>query len=290
MNILIEIKNLKKTFTRTLHHGKGGISRITAVDRVDLAIHEGEHLGLVGESGSGKSTLARLILKLYPADSGEILMGGSDIVRLSQRNFRPRRRDVQMVFQDPYSSLDPRFTIRKILQEAVALLPEKETPHQQLARMAEALQAVGLSIDALPRFSFEFSGGERQRIAIARALIMRPKLLILDEAVSSLDVLVQTQIIELLKKLQAEFGLTYLFITHNLKVVRTLCQRIAVMYQGKIVEDALTEELFRRPMHPYTKRLLAAAVDYQTLGHEDAVVLSENLRLIDKGNGHFVLE
>jgi len=195
-----------------------------------------------------------------------------------------------MVFQDPYSSLDPRFTIRKILQEAVALLPEKETPHQQLARMAEALQAVGLSIDALPRFSFEFSGGERQRIAIARALIMRPKLLILDEAVSSLDVLVQTQIIELLKKLQVEFGLTYLFITHNLKVVRTLCQRIAVMYQGRIVETAATEELFHRPMHPYTKRLLAAAVDYQTLGHEDAVVLSENLRLIDKGNGHFVLE
>lgn len=290
MNTLIEIKNLKKIFTGTGRQGKGGISRITAVDRVDLAIHEGEHLGLVGESGSGKSTLARLILKLYPADSGEILMGGSDIVKLSQRDFRPLRRDVQMVFQDPYSSLDPRLTVRKILQEAVALLPEKETPHQQLTRMAEALQAVGLSIEALPRFSYEFSGGERQRIAIARALIMRPKLLILDEAVSSLDVLVQAQIMALLKKLQAEFGLTYLFITHNLKVVRTLCQRIAVMYQGKIVEDAPTEELFRRPMHPYTKRLLAAAVDYQTLGSEDAVVLSENLRLIDKGNRHFVLE
>ncbi|HSV43645.1 MAG TPA: ATP-binding cassette domain-containing protein [Candidatus Bathyarchaeia archaeon] len=290
MNTLIEIKNLKKIFIGTGHHGKGGIARITAVDRVDLTIHEGEHLGLVGESGSGKSTLARLILKLYRADSGEILMGGSDIVKLSQRDFRRLRRDVQMVFQDPYSSLDPRLTVRKILKEAVALLPEKETPHQQLARMAEALQAVGLSIEALPRFSYEFSGGERQRIAIARALIMRPKLLILDEAVSSLDVLVQAQIMELLKKLQVEFGLTYLFITHNLKVVRTLCQRIAVMYQGKIVESAPTEELFRRPLHPYTKRLLAAAVDYQTLGHEEAVVLSKNLRLIDKGNGHFVLE
>jgi len=289
MSALLAIKNLKKTFS--LPKYLGGTARgVLAVDRVDLVINEGEHLGLVGESGSGKSTLARLVVKLYRADEGEIVLDGDHIIHLSQRRFRSYRRKVQMVFQDPHSSLDSRFSVRRILKEAMALLPERISRKEQDGMMKEALQVVGLSQDVLLRFPHEFSGGERQRIAIARALIMKPKLLILDEAVSSLDVLVQAQIIALLQQLQAQFGLTYLFITHNLRAVRRLCNRIAVMYQGKIVETAPTEELFARPLHPYTQQLLTAAMDYKSSEDISEEVFTENSRLIDEGNGHFVLK
>lgn len=288
MESILEIKNLQKTF---LVPGRMGAERkaVQAVDGIGLEIYRGEHLGLVGESGSGKSTLARLILKLYKPDRGKILFEGKDAVKLSQRAFRSLRKKVQMVFQDPYSSLDPRFTVRAILKEALCLVGKGVSRDQKEGKMVEALQTVGLSEGALSRFPHEFSGGERQRIAIARCLIMKPELLILDEAVSSLDVLIQAQIIDLLKMIQSKYGVTYLFITHNLRVVRKLCHRIAVMYRGKIVEMAPVEELFQNPMHPYTQRLLKAAVDYKASKENPEQVFDEKSHLIDKGNGHFVL-
>lgn len=287
--ILLELKNLKKTFFTPKYSGVGK-NVIKAVDNVDFFITQGKNIGLVGESGSGKSTLARLIVKLYTADSGKIIFKGDDVAQYSQRRFRRVRQHIQMVFQDPYSSLDPRFMIRGILKEALGLMPHRLSKKDQNIKMAEVLQAVGLSEDILLRFPHEFSGGERQRIAIARALIMKPELLILDEAVSSLDVLVQAQIIELLKELQSKYGLTYMFITHNLRVVRKLCDQIAVMYQGKIIEMAPTEELFHNPIHPYTKNLLKAAIDYKTSKELKQDDFTENSRLIDEGNGHFVIK
>ena len=262
METLLEIKNLKKTFALPGRvHLKG--ERVKAVNGIHLDVRQKEHLGLVGESGSGKSTLARLIVKLYQADEGEILLEGRDILKLSQRKFRPLRRNIQMVFQDPYSSLDPRYTVRKILKESLALAPERLSGKEREHKMLQALDAVDLPEDALTRFPHEFSGGERQRIAVARALMMEPRLLILDEAVSSLDVLVQAQILDLLKEIAKKTGVTYLFITHNLRVVRKLCARIAVMHQGKIVETAPTQEFFSSPSDPYTKKLITAAVDYK---------------------------
>jgi ABC-type oligopeptide transport system ATPase subunit len=289
MNPLLEIQDLKKTFALS---GKFrvGSRHVRAVDNVDLSIKEGEHLGLVGESGSGKSTLARLILKLYSVDSGNILLHGCDITRLSQSKFRKHRHKVQMVFQDPSSSLDPRFTVRRILDEATTLLYKKLPRKEKAALMVTMLQKTGLDEGALSRYPHEFSGGERQRIAIARALMMRPRLLILDEAVSALDVLIQAQIIELLDSLEKEFGFTYLFITHNLRAARKLCSRIAVMYQGKIVEAAAAEELFSNPLHPYTRRLLTAALDFKSPSQTEEIDLDKNSRLIEHGEGHFVLD
>ncbi|MEW5895600.1 MAG: ATP-binding cassette domain-containing protein [Candidatus Omnitrophota bacterium] len=286
---ILIIKDLQKAFT-TRKGSSGSLSIIKAVDFADLSIYKRESLGLVGESGSGKSTLARLILKLYPSDGGKIYLDNQDITRLSQRQFRAHRQKVQMVFQDPHSSLDPRFRVRKILKEAMGLQEKRLSRRQRIDLMIDMLRRVGLSEDAFLRFPHEFSGGERQRIAIARALIMNPQLLILDEAVSSLDVLIQMQIIELLEKLQKELGLTYLFITHNLRIVRRLCHRIAVMYGGRIVEVAPTEELFNQPMHPYTRKLLMAAIKYKASQEDGEKYFTKDSRLIDKGNEHFVLE
>ncbi|HSA31030.1 MAG TPA: ATP-binding cassette domain-containing protein [Candidatus Omnitrophota bacterium] len=286
--MLLRIQNLKKYFYKGSGLFTASRVHVKAVDGVSLDVHAGQHVGLVGESGSGKSTLARLIVRLYEPEEGTVIWDGRG--GFCKKRSHDARRDVQMVFQDPYSSLDPRFTVRRILLEALSLCGEKISPKEQTGRMQSVLASVGLEEGALGRFPHEFSGGERQRVAIARALLMKPRLLILDEAVSSLDVLVQQQIVELLLQLQKDYSLTYLFITHNLKIVRKLCKRIAVMYRGKIVETAETDELFKNPLHPYTQRLLAAAMDYRV--HETAWIenFTEKFQLIDKGNSHFVLE
>lgn len=288
--MLLELKNIRKSFPV-----KGGFlsrpqSFVRAVDGVDLTLIPGENLGLVGESGCGKTTLGRVIVKLTAPESGNILFDGKDITSMPGRQFREYRKKMQMVFQDPYSSLDPRFTAYRILEEAMTLeWRTYPTPAKRRERAAQLLKAVGLNPEMMERFPHEFSGGERQRIAIARALVLNPKLLILDEAVSSLDVLIQKQILDLLDGLQKEFQVTYLFISHNLRVVARISRRIAVMYQGRIVESAPTRELLNTPLHPYTKELLAAAVDYKASAREKAITIDSSARLADKGNGHWVL-
>ena len=235
-------------------HGSGGILR--AVDHVTLHVDPGETLGLVGESGCGKTTVGRLILRLMPATAGRIVFEGQDITHLPERRLRDFRRAVQVVFQDPYSSLNPRLTVRDIVGEPLRNFGA--TRRAAAARVGELLDTVGLPPDYMTRYPHAFSGGQRQRVGIARALALGPRLLVCDEAVSSLDVSVQAQILNLLADLQRQLGLALLFISHNLAVVRHVSQRVAVMYLGRLVEVAPEADLFDHPRHPYTRALLAA--------------------------------
>ncbi|MFZ1160179.1 MAG: ATP-binding cassette domain-containing protein [Candidatus Sulfotelmatobacter sp.] len=255
---LLEIRNLTKIYPHT---------EVRAVDSVSLDIHAGETLGLVGESGSGKSTLGRLILRLIEPTAGSIRFDGCDLLAAGRSEMRRLRRDMQIIFQDPFASLDHRFTVEQIISEP--LIIHREIIHREIihgtasgddtrARVAELLRAVGLDESALRRYPHEFSGGQRQRIGIARALALRPKFIVCDEPVSALDVSVGAQIVNLLAQLQRDFGLTYLFISHSMPVVRYLSTRIAVMYRGQIVEVAPTEQITEHPQHPYTKSLLEA--------------------------------
>lgn len=239
-----------------------------AVDAVSFDVRQGEHFCLIGESGCGKTTLARIIVRLYQATAGTILFQDRPIESYSKRLYTSK---VQMVFQDPYSSLDPRFSIEGILKEALYFQPMPM--HAKKNMMVNILKEVGLSDDVLYRFPHEFSGGERQRIAIARALLFNPVLLVLDEAVSSLDVLIQQQMMELLQSLQQKYDLTYLSISHNLRVVKKYCDRVAVMRQGKIVEQGHKEKIFMHPQEKYTQELLSAALQYR---------LTQN----NEGDGH----
>ena len=252
---LVEIRNLTKAFS-------GGVR---AVDDVSLDIQSGETLGLIGESGSGKSTLGRLILRLIEPTSGTIRFGGKDLVNLgpgghnaSRGELRLLRRDMQIIFQDPFASLDPRFRVDDIIAEPLLIHRNGLTREGIRTRVAELLRAVGLDESARLRYPHEFSGGQRQRIGIARALALRPKFIVCDEPVSALDVSVGAQIINLLAQLQRDFGLTYLFISHSMPVVRYLSTRIAVMYKGKIVELGETALITTNPVHPYTRNLLDA--------------------------------
>lgn len=254
---LIEVRNLSKAFAReeSIFGGKAR-GELWAVDDVSLNIEQGETLGLVGESGSGKSTLGRLILRLIEPTSGSIRYNGRVLATADRREMRALRRDMQIIFQDPFGSLDPRMRVEEIVAEPLVIHDEFKSGRRQ--RVLELLRAVGLDESALPRYPHEFSGGQRQRIGIARALALRPKFIVADEPVSALDVSVGAQIVNLLKDLQREFGLTYLFISHSMPVVRYLANRIAVMRRGKLVEIGSTEEIVSAPSQEYTRSLLAA--------------------------------
>ncbi len=281
---LLKVRNLKKHYLIT--HGLFGRSAgmVKAVDGVDLEIKRGETLGLVGESGCGKSTLGRVILGLEPATEGEIIFDGLDISKLKGDQLHLLRRRMQIIFQDPYSSLNPRQTVGRIIGEGLAI-HGIGTAAERRERVLHMMEVVGLRPEQINRYPHEFSGGQRQRIGVARALALNPELVICDEPLSALDVSIQAQVINLLQDLQEEFHLTYLFISHDLSVVRHICDRVAVMYLGQLVELAETEELFRNPSHPYTKALLNAipGLDPEAAGkkHREARADSDRAALPD---------
>jgi oligopeptide transport system ATP-binding protein len=257
---LLRVEGLKKYFAVR----RGVLQRVNnyvrAVDGVDLEIQPHQTLGLVGESGCGKSTVARLIIRLLHPDSGTIEFGGRDISALNEREFKPLRKNIQMIFQDPYSSLNPRMTVAQSISDGVRMAGIKDKTDQQ-RQTKQLLEMVGMSAASAGRYPHEFSGGQRQRVGIARALSVSPRLVLCDEPISALDVSIQAQIINLLKDLQKELGLSYLFISHDLGVVSYICDHVCVMYRGQIVESAPATTLFEAPCHPYTLKLLAAVPD-----------------------------
>ncbi|OLC17396.1 MAG: peptide ABC transporter substrate-binding protein [Candidatus Rokubacteria bacterium 13_1_40CM_69_27] len=255
---LLRVKNLKKYFPIRGGLFSREVARVHAVDDVSFEILAGETLGLVGESGCGKSTTGRTILRLIEATSGEVWFQDKNVTTLDKRSLRALRKEMQIIFQDPYASLNPRMTVGSIIGEALVIHKLAPNRKQREERVVHLLDTVGLSSEHLRRYPHEFSGGQRQRIGIARALAVSPKLIVADEPVSALDVSIQAQIINLLEELQAKFGLTYLFIAHDLSVVEHISTRVAVMYLGKIVEIAPAKELYTNPKHPYTEALLSA--------------------------------
>lgn len=254
---LVEIKDLVKYYPV-----RGGllqrvVAQVKAVDGVNLIIKEGETLGLVGESGCGKTTVGRTILRLIPHTSGSVIYDGQDVFKLKANELKAARRNMQIIFQDPYSSLDPRVPVGESISEGL-LVHGIGNRNERYARVVETLKKVGLEEYHARRYPHEFSGGQRQRIGIARALILQPKFIVCDEPVSALDVSIQSQVLNILRELQDEFGLTYMFIAHNLSVVEHISDRVAVMYLGKVVEMASRDALFSNPLHPYTQALMSA--------------------------------
>ncbi len=268
---LLEVKGLKKYFP--LQKGwRRERTYVRAVDGIDLSIYRGEVLGLVGESGCGKTTVGRLILKLIEPTEGEILFEGKNLSRLDKKEIHPLRRSLQIIFQDPFASLNPRMTVAEIVGRPMEIhgLVDRSGRDEKVAQL---LESVGLQKEHLYRYPHEFSGGQRQRIGIARALATQPKLIVADEPTSALDVSVQAQILNLMKELKEAFGLTYLFISHNIGVIQHLSDRVAVMYLGKVVEMGKKKDLFQSPMHPYTKALLAAVPTLDPKRKREEIIL-----------------
>jgi peptide/nickel transport system ATP-binding protein/oligopeptide transport system ATP-binding protein len=255
---LVEVKDLKVWFPVL-----GGVLRrhlddVKAVDGVTFEVEAGQTVGLVGESGSGKTTIGRALMKLIPVTSGSVRFEGNEILGMSERQFRPLRREMQIIFQDPFGSLNPRMTVGRIIGEALEIHFKKMSASERSDRVADLLSKVGLKPEMAGRYPHEFSGGQRQRIGIARALAVEPKFIVCDEPVSALDVSVQAQIVNLLQDIQAQFGIAYLFIAHDLAVVEHISDHVLVMHHGRIVESASAEAIYRDPQHEYTKKLLSA--------------------------------
>lgn len=255
---LVSVRNLRVWFPVLGGVFRRRMGEIKAVDDVSFEVEAGKTTGLVGESGSGKTTVGRAILKLTPATAGSVQFEGRDILPMGERAFRPLRKDIQMIFQDPFGSLNPRLSIHAILAEPLEIHFQKMTCEDRRERVAELLRLVGLPADSMTRYPHEFSGGQRQRIGIARALAVQPRFIVCDEPVSALDVSVQAQIVNLLQDLQEQFGIAYLFIAHDLAVVKHVSDHVLVMHRGKIVESAASEALYGNPQHEYTKKLLSA--------------------------------
>jgi oligopeptide/dipeptide ABC transporter ATP-binding protein len=270
---LLEVKNLKKYFPVKAGIFKRTVDHVKAVDDISFTVKEGETLGLVGESGCGKSTTGRTILRLLEATAGKVIFEGKSVMDLDKKEMRAIRRDMQIIFQDPYASLNPRMTVADIVGEPLDIHKLAKNKEERNEKVKEILENVGLGAEYMNRYPHEFSGGQRQRIGVARALAVDPKLIIADEPVSALDVSVQAQVVNLLQDLQKEYGLTFLFIAHDLSVVKHISDRVAVMYLGKIVELTDKKELFKNPIHPYTQSLLSAIPEADPKKKKDRIIL-----------------
>ena len=275
--VLLQVSGLKKYFPVTkgiiFSHKTGDVK---AVDGVNFFVNRGETFGLVGESGCGKSTTGRLVMQLLRPTDGSVIFDGKELTNMNKEELRQLRKEIQMVFQDPYASLDPRKTVEDIIMEPL-IIHGIGTKEEREAKVRDLIAKVGLNPSHAKRYPHEFSGGQRQRIGIARALALEPKLIICDEPVSALDVSVRAQILNLLQDLQEKLGLTYLFISHDLSVVEHICDRVAIMYQGQMVELGSNEAIFRHPLHPYTKALLSAAPRVGQFGRRDRILLEGDI-------------
>ena len=270
---LLEVRNLRKLFAGKSSFFQKDKSWIKAVDDVSFTLNPKETLGVVGESGCGKSTMGRSVLRLIEPTSGEIFYKGKDFAKASGQELRKMRADMQIIFQDPYASLNPRMTIGEIIAEPLNIQKRYKTQEETRAQVLKVMEVVGLNTKYYNRYPHEFSGGQRQRIGIARAIVLNPSLVVCDEPVSALDVSIQAQILNLLMDLQEEHGLAYMFITHNMSVVRHISHNISVMYLGQLVETSPTKELFAEPLHPYTKALLSAIPTTDILHPKERIVL-----------------
>ncbi len=271
---LLEVKGLKKYFPIRSGFFKKVTNHVKAVDDLSFSVATGETLGIVGESGCGKSTTGRTILRLIEPTAGEILFQGENLARLTPHQMRMKRKDMQIIFQDPFASLNPRMTVGEIIEEPLLIYNLYGSDKARKEKVRELLQVVGLKPEQAERFPHEFSGGQRQRIGIARALSLHPKLIVADEPVSALDVSIQSQVLNLMRDLQKQFGLTYIFISHNLSVVKHFCDRIGVMYLGRMVELSPKHALYQEPLHPYTRSLLSAVPLAKPKMKRERIILS----------------